>query len=222
MVHVIIINLKKRTDRWEKLTDHLKLYKDRLTFVDSFHRLEAVMEPTSPAKGCMLSHRNAIQLAKGQFWDSVLVVEDDVRFRNDVPEIWNSVMEELKDNATWNIIFGASVRVRPKDLNKYSPHLLGLRSPNGILTGTHCVLYHSRCYDAVIDMIDKEIQSDYPYHLDLLLSSKLKGIFLSVPYLALFAENDTSDVRVGKDTTVDYQNLMDAHKMASMLIASYK
>lgn len=216
MTHLIVINLKKRADRWESLSQHLKDMKTQLTFIDSIHRLEAV-EFDPPSKGCMMSHAKAIRLAKEQFWDSVMVVEDDVRFQDNVQKTWDAVQSEL-NGSPWTVLFGGSVRIRPKDVKKHSSHLLDLRAPDGILTGTHCMVYHSRVYDDLIRIIETEVAEQHPFHLDLLISSKCSNVLLTVPYLALFKETDTSDVRVGRDTKVDYQNITEAQKMAIMLI----
>lgn len=228
MTHLVIINLKKRSDRWESLSQHLKDMKSQLGFIDSIHRLEAIeFDQTTgrspikssdpPSKGCMLSHAKAIQWAKDQFWDSVMVVEDDVRFQSDVASTWNAVQAEL-GSTPWSVLFGGSVRIRPRDVKKHSAHVLSLRTPDGIFTGTHCMVYHSRAYDDLLRIIETEVSDPNPFHLDLLISSKCSPIMLTVPYLALFKETDTSDVRVGRDTKVDYQNITEAQKMALMLI----
>ena len=217
MVHVVVINLQKRKDRWESFTRHIEERRESLSFIEDIQRLEAVAA-TPPARGCMLSHRHALQMAKDRQWESVLVLEDDARFQSDARETWQALSRELSSIRVWNVVFGASVHVRPRDVRKASPHLLGLTFPNGILTGTHCIWYHSRCFDRVMDVIDAEAISAYPYHLDLLLSSKLQFIFLCAPYLALFTEHDTSDIRIGRDTSVDYQNITNAQALALSLL----
>lgn len=217
IVHLVVINLKKRNDRWISLQKHLDEFKSKLPFIASVHRLEAV-ECNPPSKGCMLSHAKAIQLAKEQFWDRVLVVEDDVRFQDNVLDTWNAIQDTLSTNTTWSVIFGGSVRLRPNDVKPQTSNLLKLNYPNGIYTGTHCMLYNSKSYDSIQQCIEEESKSDFPYHLDLLLSTKLNTrespILLTVPYLALFIEKDVSDIRIGKDTTVDYQNIVEAQKIA--------
>lgn len=220
MTHLVIINLKKRSDRWESLSQHLKEMKSHLGFIDSIHRMEAV-EYDPPSKGCMLSHAKAIRLAKDQYWDSVMVVEDDVRFCENVDSTWNVVQSELA-STPWSVLFGGSVQIRPRDVRKYSDHVLKLRTPDGIFTGTHCVIYHSRSYDDLIRIIEKEVAETHPFHLDLLISSKCAPVMLTVPYLALFKEMDTSDVRVGRDTKVDYQNITNAQKTALTLTLTGK
>ena len=215
MTHLVIINLKRRPDRWESLSQHIKEHKSQLGFIDSIHRIEAV-ECDPPSKGCMLSHAKAIQLAKDQFWDSVMVVEDDVRFQENVDKVWASIQTEL-ESVQWKVLFGGSVSIRPRDLSSFSPHLLKVVPPDGILTGTHCMVYHSRSYDELIQLITEEVKSPYPYHIDLLISSKCSPLFLAVPYLAMFKESDKSDVRVGRDTKVDYQNITNAQKIAKMI-----
>jgi GR25 family glycosyltransferase involved in LPS biosynthesis len=216
MIHLVVINLKKRSDRWESLSQHLKDIKSHLGFIHSIHRMEAI-EYNPPSKGCMLSHAKAIRWAKDQHWDSVMVVEDDVRFCENIDSTWNAVQSEL-ESTPWSVLFGGSVRIRPRDVKKHSAHTLALRAPDGIFTGTHCMVYHSRAYDDLIRIIETEVSETYPFHLDLLISSKCSPIILTVPYLALFKEMDTSDVRVGRDTKIDYQNIIDAQKTSLTLM----
>lgn len=217
MVHLIVINLKRRIDRWESLQTHLNIMKPKLSFIESIHRLDAV---EGRAVGCMLSHAKALQWAKCQHWSEVLVVEDDVRFSDDIDKLWFELQSNLSKRP-WSIVFGASVRIRPRDIKVVNETLLALKHPDGIFTGTHCMLYHSSIYDKVIQLIEEESRIEYPYHLDLLLSSRINTpempVLLSVPYLALFTEQDISDVRVGKDTSVDYQNITEAHEFAKRL-----
>lgn len=224
MVHLIIINLKKRADRWKSIIEHLNTLQNQnqLKFIESIHRLEAVVG-NPPAKGCMQSHANAIQLAKTMGWNSVMVMEDDARFINNADEIWNAIQDELKEKETvWKIIFGATVRLGRRGIKYHSPHLLAL-DQDGIFTGTHCMVYHSRCYDEVIELIEKEVASPFPYHIDLLLSSHkpfISSIYLMIPFIALFLEHDTSDIRQGKDTSIDYEQIVHANKMSQQLLFS--
>ena len=218
MTHLIVINLNRRKDRWERTSLHLQENKHHLQFIDSIHRLEAV-EHQQPAKGCMLSHMKAIQMAKAQHWDKVMVCEDDVRFQPNVKNTWEQVQSELESHP-WSVVFGASVRFRPKDFQKVSPHTLKLKCPNGIVTGTHCVVYHSRVYDEIIRLVEHEVMESYPFHLDLLLSSKLNSpthpIVLTIPFMALITEQDTSDIRLGRDTSTVYRNIVEAQRMANI------
>ena len=234
MFHLIIINLDRREDRFKSIQQHLREHE--FDFIDSVERLSGVESASisdniqssspvqikfTPAKGCMLSHRNAILLAKSRGWDHVMVVEDDARFVPNANQIIKEAMLNLNQNTKkWSVLFGACVMFQSRGFTKVengqfptTTQLLKLRS-NQIMTGTHCVLYNSNYYDRIIDFINKEVSSDDPYHLDMLLSLNLPDIYLTVPFLALFTENDTSDVRLGKNTNIDFQNVVESQKRA--------
>jgi len=212
MIPAVVINLKRRPDRWASVSAHLA----PLDFLHPLERCEAV-EAQPPAAGCLLSHAQALRWARDRNWEQVMVLEDDVRFQPDAALTLQALQAELA-NVSWNVLFGASVRVRPRDLVSHSPHLLALRTPQGLLTGTHCMLYHRRAYDLLIHLLETEAVDPHPFHLDLLLSSRCSNLYLAVPYLALFSEVDTSDVRVGRDTRIDYQNILEAQALALRLI----
>ena len=216
MVHLVVINLASRTDRWESLTAHLEKFRPHLPFVEHVHRMEGVVDAV-PARGCMASHRDALLLAMKQQWDMVLVAEDDIRFQPDAATTWSTCLSELK-NSTWGVAFGATVQLRTGDFTRHSDHVLQL-NPQGIVTGTHCVLYHSRAYQSVIRAIENEMAVEQPFHLDLLLSMQDAEfpLVLFVPFLALFTEHDTSDVRRGRDTRVDFRNITQAQQHALLL-----
>ncbi len=91
---VLVINLDHRTDRWEEIRSHLA----PLVPTGKLHRLPAVLGRTLPGygngpwfrrtkragtwggrAGCMLSHRNALRLAREYGWRRVLILEDDAR-----------------------------------------------------------------------------------------------------------------------------------------------
>jgi len=225
-IHVLVINLKRRTDRWKALNDHINEMKARhkLSFITSLHRIEGIDNPEHPGKGCMQSHANTIKLAKAQHWNNVMVVEDDVRFPHNVDEIVSGVMQE-SIATRWKVIFGASLRVNQREVGMLSPHLVFLKS-RGILTGTHCMIYNSLAYDEIISIIDNELTSTHPYHIDMLLCDKLNvaksNVLLAVPFIGHFTPNDKSDVRVGKDTSNDYQQLVQTEHVACIIAKNVK
>ena len=222
MVHLIIINLDRRKDRLLSLLKHLEDNKTNLGFIEDIHRLSAVDQSPcntyifTPAKGCMLSHINAILFAKEKGLKNVMVIEDDARFASNANEIFNTAMSTL-EKRNWSTLFGATVTFQQKGFKKpnfeKNKHLLELKN-GGIMTGTHCIVYNSTYFDTIVELINKEIQTDAPYHLDMLLSLNLPYIYLTVPYMALFVEHDTSDIRIGKNTSSDYQQVIEAQRKA--------
>ncbi|HTJ78612.1 MAG TPA: glycosyltransferase family 25 protein [Rariglobus sp.] len=91
---VLVINLDHRTDRWNELRSHLA----GIVPEEKLHRIPAVLGRTLPGyersrwfrrtkrastwggrAGCLLSHRNALRLAREHGWRRVLILEDDAR-----------------------------------------------------------------------------------------------------------------------------------------------
>jgi hypothetical protein len=131
-----------------------------------------------------------------------------------------TVQNILKDKLEWKVVFGGSVRMNSKTILGYSHSLFRLKPDTGIFTGTHCMLYHSRAYDEIITLIDREVESGY--HIDLLLCNFISPIMLSVPYLCLFASHDKSDVRLDKDTSTDFALLSEAHTLTLQFMNIWK
>ena len=230
---IVIINLKKRTDRWESICAHMDSISSGSNNNNNnnnnnnstplyYQRIDGV-ELKSPAKGCMQSHANAIQLAKENKWERVMVLEDDARLVNGWEQQWARIEQNL-NKIGWKIVFGGTVRLKPRDVLLMTARdcdYFALR-PGQFFTGTHCMIYHHSCYDEVIDLITNTIKTDDPFPIDMLLSERINSsdfttnptVFLSVPFLALFTENDVSDVRIGKDTSQDYDQLIESETLA--------
>lgn len=91
----MVINLDHRTDRWEKVQQHLK----GIVPKEKLHRVSGVLgkqldgyrtsrwfrrtrrpETWAGRAGCSVSHRNAMRLALEREWNWVLMIEDDAQF----------------------------------------------------------------------------------------------------------------------------------------------
>lgn len=222
---ILIINLNRRLDRWASFQQHIVSF---IPFWTSLERLEAVDRPDDPKKGCLSSHMKAIQLAQKNNWEMVMVLEDDARLIQSIPP---DLIHYLTQDTQWQVLFGASGIVRSKDFlvptsavdnSKSSIPGLIARPPDAILTGTHCMIYHRRGYQSIIQAIEQELQSDDAYHIDLMLCTRLNTqtghILLSVPFLALFSNDGGSDVRKEKDTSQDLEQFTSAEKQAVRMV----
>ena len=101
---ILVINLKHRNDRWEKLLSELKVfgvdkkavrieaidgkklpgYNQKPWFTKKTH--ENVDKMKAGSAGCCLSHRKAIEFAKAQGYKRILLMEDDARFKEEFNE----------------------------------------------------------------------------------------------------------------------------------------
>jgi len=75
-IPVLYINLNRRPDRLKILQ------RDVLIFFNDTYRIEAVDTPHNGYEGCVLSHIKALEYAKSQNWDQVIIMEDDFEFVN--------------------------------------------------------------------------------------------------------------------------------------------
>ena len=73
--HAFYINLDSRPDRKQYMEDHLKTVGIR---ADRFKAVKL----TNGALGCSMSHLKLLELAKSKNWDSILIMEDDIKFLN--------------------------------------------------------------------------------------------------------------------------------------------
>jgi GR25 family glycosyltransferase involved in LPS biosynthesis len=96
---VVYINLAHRTDRKTAILSELaKIH----TVCTNIHRIEAVLEPMCGHLGCGKSHVNAIELAIHHGWDSVLIVEDDMKFTEE-PAVLSTMLTQVFD-IPWNVV----------------------------------------------------------------------------------------------------------------------
>jgi len=86
--HAFYINLDSRPDRKQYMEDHLK------TVGIHAERFKAI-KLTNGALGCSMSHLKLLELAKSNNWDSILIMEDDIKFLN--PRIFTQQLNHFLD-----------------------------------------------------------------------------------------------------------------------------
>jgi len=107
---VIYINLEERVDRKESITKQLKYFPD-----DKVIRFNAIKE--SPGYlGCSKSHIGALEMAIQNNWKNVLIVEDDMVWKN-FDKGYN-LLEKLVKNPYDVILLGAPNPEHNKDTLK--------------------------------------------------------------------------------------------------------
>lgn len=115
-----VISLKERSDRREKFSmpfTYEFLLQDRVTGVIG-------IDWSLSNIGCMLGHRQAIQLAKDQGLDQVLVLEDDAELINKIPDKMSNAIT-----------------------------FLGGNKHDGYIVGSHAVYYHSSAFDYLLKVL---------------------------------------------------------------------
>lgn len=75
-IKILVINLKKREDRWDRIS---KMLSERSL---DFERIDAI-ETKQGYIGCVLSHMKALEYAKSESLAEVIIMEDDFIFKGD-------------------------------------------------------------------------------------------------------------------------------------------
>lgn len=99
---ILVINLKHRNDRWEKIRNELKTYgvENKAIRIDAVdgkllpgygatpwfkgRTPEKVARMKAGSAGCCLSHRKALELAKARGFKRILLMEDDARIKEEL------------------------------------------------------------------------------------------------------------------------------------------
>jgi len=137
--------MSEREDRWKQIQ---ALYSNYFTLI----RVNAIQHAEG-WKGCFLSHKKCIQLAKHSKMDQIIVMEDDcVPFLNisDFVKRLNIICEQLNKLKAWHIflggVYGNSIPPATR-----SSKLIQIKNQKyqQIHFGfcTHLIIYNSSCYE---------------------------------------------------------------------------
>ncbi len=143
----ILINLDCRPDRLERSLSELKQH----DIDNSVTRMSAYKHENG-MYGCSVSHLEAVRYARWKGWQSVLILEDDIKFSenfaNDAPAPLHDLCEQ-----EWGLFqFGMMINLH--ELQFVTPNLF--RFKHGF--AAHAFALHQRTYDFVI--------ADYVCELD--------------------------------------------------------
>ena len=150
---ILVINLEERKDRWVSIQNAFQSWRVPL------QRVEAVrMKPGW--KGCSLSHKKCIQIAKDRKYPWVLIVEDDCKPEDDAQERFRALLPSLwARRSEWDLFNGGSSYLFSARVIQEEPPLLEVSG-----WATQFILIHEGSYDhlatqatGVSDIENKEI-----------------------------------------------------------------
>jgi GR25 family glycosyltransferase involved in LPS biosynthesis len=150
---IYCINLSHRTDKWE---ESLKEF-EKVGIQNKVVRFEGIKFDRNlygymyARGGCFASHREIINICKQENVSNVLVLEDDIYFRNDPVKNLDLSLKELKEH-DWDIYYlgmNVTTEVYSEPLIRISENLLKVKSA---LT-THAIAYNNLCYDDILNNI---------------------------------------------------------------------
>lgn len=114
---VIYINLENREDRKKEIQDELK----KLEIPENkIHKVSGIYIPNNGHKGCIQSHILALNMAKLNGWDNVLILEDDAEITIS-PEEFNkkftamiNYLKQLPDQPKFDVLLLSTANVDKK------------------------------------------------------------------------------------------------------------
>lgn len=184
------INLKERTDRWEKVQSQFELLGLQVERFDAVKRKRG-------HDGCILSHMSLWKKLKSK--GIFMIVEDDLKVVVDNPkEILEKAMSQLPDD--WDMLYlGATLNQKPE---RYSENLVRIEKA----WTTHAIIYNNQngVVDAIIDKMDM-------YKVDVVLADVIQKefkCFMTYPMICSQAEGFSNIV----NKYTDYHAIMDRYK----------
>lgn len=146
---VVVINLKRRPDRLEKVTRELTRHNIAASVAEA--RDGRMMYPNHNPKvagqlGCMHSHLDVIEYAHDNNFSNILILEDDVQFYEHLEQRITPGLQALPSN--WDIVYlGGNTNGEPGALMRYAD---GLQKVNYLLC-LHAYAINQRAYDAILN-----------------------------------------------------------------------
>jgi hypothetical protein len=150
--HVFFVNMDRRPDRLAWIDHHLfssGIAADRFPAVEVKEEEKGSFE-FAGQRGCLLSHRGIVELAKSRGYESVLIFEDDAKIR-DVPyfrRCAQRIISELMSHL-WDLFYFQHVGDAPVAKMRW------IQKTRGSWL-THAYAVHSRFYDRYLELADPE------------------------------------------------------------------
>jgi len=157
---IYCINLDTRPDRWKYVSTHFRkfgLHKkvERFSAVDIRMRKDLAQFETLQRKnfsllgncGCILSHRQILEMAQSEGLESILILEDDVEFLEENLSQVDATLRELAD-LNWHVFYLGASYIKP--FLSLSNHLINV---NQGANATHAISYHRSVFKGILDLI---------------------------------------------------------------------
>lgn len=184
LINKIVINLPERKERLES-------FKHQFQYIGGEYQIQNGVRGIPSWKGIALAHLKAIQTAKNNGWDKVLIMEDDVIFQGKektLPYI-NEAMKKLPED--WDMVLGGVYYLRAEDkVNNYWRRI-------GEFCSLHWYIVNERIYDRIM-------QWDGNNHIDRWMGTQGFKIYLPRRMWAIQSNGYSDNV----ERDVDYSNLL--------------
>jgi len=141
--NIYYINLDKRTDRFEQITEELKKMNLEAT------RFSAICHANG-ALGCSLSHLSILKHARDNKFQNILILEDDFQFIVSKEEFERQINEFFKLNIPWDVLMLSYNIQESKPYNSIIQKVYECQTTSGYLV-------NSCFYDRLIKVIERSI-----------------------------------------------------------------
>lgn len=154
---VVYINLDRRVDRKEHITNELKKWKD-LDW-SKVHRFSAI---EGKLVGCLSSHLSVLRMARDKKWTNVLILEDDFTWEDWVINSGNlnSLLENFwtRHQHEFGFVQLAHGLHQEKFVNDFNI-IKNDESIVSVKKASNAAAYwvHNRCYDALINVFEQSV-----------------------------------------------------------------
>jgi GR25 family glycosyltransferase involved in LPS biosynthesis len=178
---IYIINLDKRTDRWERCKKKLEEY----GLFDIAVRISAIENPDNPGYGNHLSHAKALRMAKEYNNSNCLILEDDIEILENLWIYLEPTLLEIPED--WDLFY---LGINMDNFNAFqiSSHVAKI---NGGFA-THAYMVNEKVYDNLIYLNENCINepNDVKMSREFIL---YHNCYVSIPLL-IGQENGYSDI----------------------------
>jgi glycosyl transferase family 25 len=146
MDNIVYINLNKRTDRKEQITNELNNY--GLTY----ERFEAIHEEQG-ILGCTKSHLEVLKLARKNGWKSVLILEDDFTFLVSREEFEFEIKQLMESGINYDVCMLAYNLIRGENISgcNFLHRVLEAQTASAYIVKDHY-------YDVIINLYEEAVQ----------------------------------------------------------------
>ena len=152
----LVINLPERLDRRKEMEKELARVGWQAIFLPAVKPTDAGSFPSIGARGCFLSHLEALERAQRLNVRELFLFEDDLNFDMNFATRWPSIKSEL-DQKEWSMFYPAPVQ----------PTSIGLAEAESTtpIPCTHFVLVNGGALPTLVDRLH-EILANRPMHVD--------------------------------------------------------
>ena len=151
-----VINLPERNDRRKEMQKELSRIGWEAIFLPAVKPPNAGTFPSIGARGCFLSHLEALERAQRLNAPELFLLEDDLNFDADFAARWPSIKSQL-DQKEWSMFYPAPARPTPDGLVEAEPMMP--------IPCTHFVLVNGGAIPTLVERLH-EILADRPMHVD--------------------------------------------------------